>query len=659
EKVYDDNQFIKVTKNLKLYAIWKMNEGSGSATESKEWIFDSWKDNSIRPGDDFFNYVIGNWKKDPNNVGYWHKTHESDDIGIFENQGTFCEEFINGVSSKNSEIGKNSKVFAKAAELFPVTDEQKQAEIEVLKKRLNKIDQITDIRELLCEYVNTFTEKFSICHILTDMTDREDFVYQIIGDYYYFTMINKDFTTLESIFKYFNFENSDKIIEEFKKLFNIDDSNEKTYIQTVIDFIKALNSIEDEMDEENDVMKDILFEYLKENGVTVMPKTEGTGLINMNFIGAAGKDALSIENAKTVLKFGIAVSALDAIFNYKDSLKTEAYLLPLIKAFKDVYDPDGTRKAYVNTICEELRAKFRERLQNNTWMSKSSKENAIEKLNALYFFIGYPDTFPQEFLLEEDFSKYNSYIEFFKAITDKTEYNSFNYYSNKDNSVRDKAFFMTIMSANPIDSNAYYMPWLNAVNILVSNLGGEVIKPELPDAYNYAFIGYIVGHELCHAFDGGGSKYDENGKTRDWWAVSDKLRYEDKKAQMVQLYNMFTLDSDSFTNVNGEQTLDENMADFGGFSVVYDVFVSKKIKEGFSGEELIKQKKMFFETLALDWSSVETDEDIKYIIETNSHSPRPFRVNGITCLMDDWYDLYNVQPGDRYYLEPSQRIVLW
>ena len=94
EKVYDDNQFIKVTKNLKLYAIWKMNEGSGSATESKEWIFDSWKDNSIRPGDDFFNYVIGNWKKDPNNVGYWHKTHESDDIGIFSNQGTFCEEFI-------------------------------------------------------------------------------------------------------------------------------------------------------------------------------------------------------------------------------------------------------------------------------------------------------------------------------------------------------------------------------------------------------------------------------------------------------------------------------------------------------------------------------------------------------------------------------------
>ena len=132
-----------------------------------------------------------------------------------------------------------------------------------------------------------------------------------------------------------------------------------------------------------------------------------------------------------------------------------------------------------------------------------------------------------------------------------------------------------------------------------------------------------------------------------------------RKEQMTQLFNMFTLESNSTINVDGKTTLEENMADFGGLTIAYDAFVSKKIKEGFSGLNLIEQKKMFFQSFASLLSDTDTDEVWEERIKEDFHSPAPFRVNGNVCLMDDWYDLYDVQAGDKYYLEPSQRIVLW
>ncbi|MBP5450463.1 MAG: InlB B-repeat-containing protein [Spirochaetales bacterium] len=85
-KVYDDNQYIKVTKNLSLYALWKMDEGSGDATEEKEWLFDSWIDDEVKPGNGFYQYAVGSWSKDPNGVGVWCRDHSGDDKGACSNQ---------------------------------------------------------------------------------------------------------------------------------------------------------------------------------------------------------------------------------------------------------------------------------------------------------------------------------------------------------------------------------------------------------------------------------------------------------------------------------------------------------------------------------------------------------------------------------------------
>ena len=387
------------------------------------------------------------------------------------------------------------------------------------------------------------------------------------------------------------------------------------------------------------------------------PKREKSFFHRLNLIGQI--DELSLENAKEILKYVISKKALDIIYNPDKIKEAQAFYYPYLNAFKEVYDSDGSKRAYVKTMCEELRQKFEERLLNNTWMSNSSKNNAIKKLNAIIFYPGYTDTIPEAFLLEDNYDDCTSFIDFCERIATKTDLTIIQDIFNPDISLEDKLYEEITMLMNPITVNAFYAPSINIVDILITCLTGDFCNIDYPDAYNYGAIGMVVGHELCHAFDDNGSKYDEKGRTRDWWAVSDKLRYEEKKEQMKTLFNMFTLDSDSRVNINGEQTLGENLADYGGLTTSYDLFVSKKIKEGFSGEELLNQKRMFFESYSILWLGNLSDDFLKWIVENDEHTPEPFRVNGTVCEFDDWYDLYDVQPGDKYYLTPAQRIILW
>ena len=217
-----------------------------------------------------------------------------------------------------------------------------------------------------------------------------------------------------------------------------------------------------------------------------------------------------------------------------------------------------------------------------------------------------------------------------------------------------------IFDENPMAANAFYNPVVNACYILPTNLVDPIYNTSYADAYNYAVIGATtIGHEMCHAFDASGAKYDSTGKEKDWWAVSDKLRYQEKKDQLTELFNQFTT-PESYTSLDGENTLTENMADFGGLTVAYDLFVEKKINEGFSGERLNEQRKMFFQSYALAWSGLDDDDAMKSLISSGDvHAPLYFRTNGNVCQFDDWYDLYDVQKGDRYYLEPGQRVILW
>ena len=388
---------------------------------------------------------------------------------------------------------------------------------------------------------------------------------------------------------------------------------------------------------------------------------------------------LSIDNAKTFLKFAYTSAGYDIFFNkivnyYADdngniSIEneeircSEPYRYPLMESFYNQYIKDNPankdKKPYIKEMCEGIRSTFIKRLQNNTWMSNSTKEAAIKKAEEIIFFVGYPDLFNSQLsfdTLPDNISSQTSWGEFYELLYTEALKRYVSFFNNSNNKDTDKIINARIYNYNQVDLSSSYMPINNTVDILITYLVDPMCNTNYTDAYNYGILGYIIAHELCHGFDAIGSRYDENGNKKDWWSLSDKLRYKEKQSQLIELYNLLQLDSG--TNGDGQKSLTENMADLGGLTTVYELFIDKKIKEGYAGEELIKQKKMFFQSFSIMFASNQTDSD--YEAKMNDvHAPNPFRVNGIVCQFDDWYDIYNVQKGDKYYLDPSQRIILW
>ena len=330
----------------------------------------------------------------------------------------------------------------------------------------------------------------------------------------------------------------------------------------------------------------------------------------------------------------------------------------MLKYFIKNYDSNFENKKYVNKMCEEFREKFIERIDNNTWMSESSKKAAKIKAEKIVFVCGYPEasTIPDiTYTASSESSFVNKYMDLYKQAFIEW----FRAFYSAENE-KEKLSFVMVFEQDLFDAQATYNEEKNSVEILPTNLIDPICNTSYADAYNYAVIGATtIGHELCHAFDASGSQRDEYGETKDWWAVSDKLNYEEKKDEMSRLFSMFTT-PESATSLDGANTLTENMADYGGICVAYDLFVEKKIAEGFGGEKLREQKKMFFQSFAIAWSTLQEDKEMVALIESQDiHAPYCFRTNGNACQIDDWYDLYEVQKGDRYYLAPGQRVILW
>ena len=584
----------------------------------------------------------------------WHCDQTKDDQGFFAYSDDSINKFVENMFDPNSEDCKKYKVFSKAASLLP-SDASRQAELNALKVKLDAIDEITTVEAFMAEYVKMLLFEMPLFQLYFIFDGRNTKSIKIYASNDWEIKPDGTMSGLLSV------DDNDEMIELYKSLLSINDETE--YVKDILDFMLAIDDEDTTVDENNTAMEDTLSVYLKANGIEIPVdyKNVQKYFHKLNLIGSDDIDSrLSLANAKKYLKHSIAKTNLNILLHSETSYRGTAFVLPLIKAYKEKYDPNGTKREYVRQMCEEIKTRLEERLNNNTWMSTSSKLNAIKKLKEIHFYCGYRDFDNPELLLEDDndYKNCSTYIDFYNKIS----YNANLIYLKRfaDDSIPfdDLMFEIFQYQSDPMLTNANYDFETNTVCIRISCLNG-LCNIDYPDAYSYASLGFIVGHEICHGFDSNGSKHNEIGETKDWWTISDKLHYEDKKAQVTELYSMFALESDSTITVNGVQTLNENMADLGGITIAYDTFVSKKIKEGFSGDNLIKQKKMFFESLAILFSSTADDNHWANHIKTNTHSPYQFRVNGITSLVDEWYDLYNVQPGDKYYLEPSQRIVLW
>lgn len=303
-------------------------------------------------------------------------------------------------------------------------------------------------------------------------------------------------------------------------------------------------------------------------------------------------------------------------------------------------------KAKMESLVNNLLAAYRQSINKLDWMSPATKKQAQLKLSTMVTKIGYPDKW-------RDYSA---------LVIDKNDLvgNSlrasefeFNYQINKlGKPINRQQWGMT-----PQTVNAQYDPQFNDITFPAAILRPPFFNPAADDAVNYGGIGAVIGHEISHAFDDQGSQYDEKGNLRDWWTAQDHKKFAAKTAALVKQYNAFS--PLQGYNVNGELTLGENIADNSGLAIAmkaYKISLNGKpspVIDGYTGEQ------RFYIGFAQVWQMKARDEFALVLLKTDPHSPEQFRANGTVQNQPEFYKAFNVKPGDRMYLSPKNRVIIW
>jgi putative endopeptidase len=303
-------------------------------------------------------------------------------------------------------------------------------------------------------------------------------------------------------------------------------------------------------------------------------------------------------------------------------------------------------KARMLSLVGDLRAALGERIKRLDWMSDATKTKALEKLAKFNVKIGYPDKW-------RDYSKLVLRPDDLFGNIERGEAFEWAYRVGRLNDPVDKAEWDMF----PQTVNAYYSSTKNEVVFPAAILQPPFFDPKADPAINYGAIGGVIGHEMTHGFDDQGRKSDGDGKLTDWWTKEDAERFEARAKVLADQYSAF--EPLPGAHVNGKLTLGENIADLGGLLLALDAYHASlhgqpaPVIDGLTGDQRV------FLGWAQDWRSKFRDDALRRQIATDPHSPDMLRVNGVVHNVPGWYDAYGVEPGDKLYLAPDQRVKIW
>jgi endothelin-converting enzyme/putative endopeptidase len=204
--------------------------------------------------------------------------------------------------------------------------------------------------------------------------------------------------------------------------------------------------------------------------------------------------------------------------------------------------------------------------------------------------------------------------------------------------------------------NAVNLPLQNALNFPAAILQPPFFDALAPAAANYGAIGTVIGHEISHTFDSEGAAFDAKGRVRNWWTEADLAHFNAATAKLAAQYDTYKPFPD--ISVNGKQTLGENIADVAGLAASHDAYrASLEGKEappqnGFTGEQ------QFFIAFGQNWGSKAREAALRQQVLTDPHSPARFRA-ATARNIDAWYAAFDVQPGQKLYLPPAERVRIW
>ncbi len=311
------------------------------------------------------------------------------------------------------------------------------------------------------------------------------------------------------------------------------------------------------------------------------------------------------------------------------------------KLYVEEYFSDET-KADVEQFIADSMDVYRKRLQNNDWLGDATKQKALDKLDTMGVYVGYPSQWKDYSTLQlKSPEEGGNLIEDLKSISDFLTQESL----QKINTTVDKKSGEAIQKT--YDVNAYYRANNNSINIPAGILGGVFYDKNGTEAARMGGIGTTIAHEITHAFDSNGSQFDRDGNIGNWWTEEDAAAFQARTGKVATHFS--SIESLSGKYVNGDLVVTEATADLGGMSTMLEI--AKGI-EDFDYDD-------FFTTYAKIWRRKGTAEAVESALKTDPHPPNYLRANVTVQQFQEFYDAYNIQETDGMYLAPESRLAVW
>jgi putative endopeptidase len=309
------------------------------------------------------------------------------------------------------------------------------------------------------------------------------------------------------------------------------------------------------------------------------------------------------------------------------------------------YFPESSRRR-VRGIVRTILAAFRDAVDDAEWMTPEAKRQARAKLQNLQSGVGYPDRWRHYERLEirPDDLLGNAQ----RAWQFENRYQI----GRLRRRVEPSQWLIT-----PQTVNAYYTPSRNEMILPSAMLQPPLFDPGAEDAVNYGGIGALIGHEISHAFDQRGRRFDAFGRANDWWTPKDEAQFQQRARRLVEQFNAYAPLPGQ--HVNGELTLVENIGDLSGLAVAIRAYRASlggnpgPTLDGFTAEQRLLLR------WAQVWRGKTREEYVRQTLFLEQHAPPQYRAHGPLVNIDAFYEAFNVQRGDNLYLDPKKRVRIW
>lgn len=672
-----------------MLALVTLSTAPVNAQEKKPGIDLSLMDKSVRPNDDFFNFVNGTWVKnteipaDRTRWGSFDELRQKTDIDAL----SILEAAKNPAYKSNTDQGKAINLYRSIMD----TVARNKAGIKPLKPyldKINKVKSVADLQKLMLEMAPKGGIGFFGVGVGTDAKNSNRNVVNVgpgsLGlpdrDYY----VSDDDDSKEKRQKYV--AHVARMLAFLGEKPQVAQKNAENILALEIAMSKPRLDRVERRDRRKTYNPMTVAELQKltpaiqwESYITGLglPKVDTVIVSQPRYMEALQKifTENKLEDWKAYMRWTLLNDAAGKLSTELETANWEFYSKTLSGAIKQrprkeralqvingatgealgklyvekMFPAEAKTKA-ANMIKNVIKA-YEIRINNLTWMSPQTKLSAIEKLNKMTIKIGYPDKWKDYSALAiQSPEEGGSYFDNAMNIS--------NWSFKRNIEKMGKPVDKTEWGMSPQTVNAYFNPSNNEIVFPAAILQPPFYDYKADEAVNYGGIGAVIGHEISHGFDDSGSRYNADGNLVNWWTDEDLKQFTALGTALADQYS--ALEPLPGTKVDGKFTLGENIGDLGGINAAYDglqLYLKENgnpgLIDGFTPEQRL------FISWATIWRSKMRDEAIKNQVKTDPHSPGMYRAYVPLLNLDTFHQAFGIKPGDGMYLAPEKRVKIW